>query len=239
MQASANGTTYLRLSSESACGPPAAAAPALRHAASPPSRGSPVRPWRPTGCAAGRPAQPPCGRGGTASAAIRKDPAMPPRNTRPGAAEIQKISRQAVSLGVEEGCACSLVGELPGRRLDAVDVFGRPQADQRGGDQPQREQPLEDGRALAAVLGGQALGQVQRHHDADETAAHALQEPAGQKHRCIPARGRWWARWRRRGNRPGTSSICARKNRSAPATKEESMLPSSTAATISESCPAL
>ena len=42
----------------------------------------------------------------------------------------------------------------------------------------QSKQPLENARSLAAVGGGEALGQIQRHDHADQAGANALQQPA-------------------------------------------------------------
>ena len=73
-----------------------------------------------------------------------------------------------------------------GHGLDAIAVID---AHQRRGHDAQREQPLKDGRALAAARCGQALGQIERNHHADESAADALQQ-AAEKQRPVAVRKR-------------------------------------------------
>ena len=51
-------------------------------------------------------------------------------------------------------------------------------ADECGHDDAEGEHPLKDAGSLAARGGGEALGEIERDDDADEAAAHALQESA-------------------------------------------------------------
>ena len=61
---------------------------------------------------------------------------------------------------------------------DRLHAIAEVDAHERGSEDAQGEQPLEDAGALAAAGGGEALSQVERDDDADESAAHALQETA-------------------------------------------------------------
>src|SRR5262249_51938152 len=59
---------------------------------------------------------------------------------------------------------------------DFINTAAEIKTDQGCGDDAKREQPLENARAFAANAGGETFGQIQRHDDADQTAADALQE---------------------------------------------------------------
>src|ERR1700689_2830556 len=50
--------------------------------------------------------------------------------------------------------------------------------DDGGGPNSGRQQPLEDARAFAPVRRRQALGQIERNDDSNESPAHALQKSA-------------------------------------------------------------
>ena len=71
-----------------------------------------------------------------------------------------------------------------GHRLDAV---AEVDSDQSRGDDAEGEQPLEDAGALSAAGGGEALGEVERDHNADEAAADAL-EQAAEEERAVTLR---------------------------------------------------
>jgi hypothetical protein len=62
---------------------------------------------------------------------------------------------------------------LPGHSLHAIAVVD---SGHRRNHEAQGQQPLKEAGALAAVLRRQALGQIKRHHDADEPGAGALQK---------------------------------------------------------------
>jgi hypothetical protein len=65
-------------------------------------------------------------------------------------------------------------GQTVGLRFDA---FHRPRivkTDERRHDQAQRQKPLENSGPLSATLRRKALGQIEWHHHANQTAADAL-----------------------------------------------------------------
>ena len=63
------------------------------------------------------------------------------------------------------------------------------QADKRRGDDAQRQQPLKNARALATIGSIKTFRKIERHHDADESGADALQQPA-QNQRFVALRQR-------------------------------------------------
>ncbi len=60
-------------------------------------------------------------------------------------------------------------------------------ADEGSGDDAEREQPLKDTGALAAVRSAEAFGEVERDDDADQAAADALQQ-ASEEERAVAVR---------------------------------------------------
>ena len=90
------------------------------------------------------------------------------------------MPRQAVSLKANSLAGVAEFGDVlhPGAEI---------KADDRRGDDAEREQPLENPRAFAAIRRRQAFGQIQRHHHADQSAADALQQ-APENQRAIAVR---------------------------------------------------
>ena len=97
---------------------------------------------------------------------------------------------------------------------------------------------MENTGSLAAVEANEALGEIQRHDHADESAAHAL-EQAPEEQRAVSVR--------ERDDRDADdeseplriiSGLRPIQSASIPANSVEKTLPSSTAATMMESCPA-
>ena len=66
---------------------------------------------------------------------------------------------------------------------DSVDAIAEVDADKRGSDDAEGEQPLEDAGSFAARRSGKTLGEVEGDDDADEPAAHALEQPAEEERR--------------------------------------------------------
>ena len=133
-----------------------------------------------------------------------------------------------------EGKDRSGIGDLD----DCFDAIAVVNADQRRRDDAERQQPLEDAGSFAAIRCREALRQVQRHHDADEAAADALQQPP-EEQRPIAMRER---NDRNADDECDAAEIISGlrpiQSASSPANNVEITLPSSTAATMIESWPA-
>ena len=118
-----------------------------------------------------------------------------------------------------------------------IDAIAEIDTDKGGGDDAEGQQPLEDAGSFAASGRGEALGEVERDDDADESTAHALEEPA-EEERCVSVRKRYDQDALTMKDRPlriirGLRPI---QSASMPAKRVEKTLPSRTAATMMESC---
>ena len=70
-----------------------------------------------------------------------------------------------------------------------LDAPAEIKSNHRRRDDAERKQPLKNTCAFAAIRRREALGQIQRHHDADKSAADALQQPT-ENQRAVTVRER-------------------------------------------------
>ena len=96
---------------------------------------------------------------------------LPITNRRPGGSETQKMLRQAVSLKASSWPASPSFATSSTRMLKYMPIS-------RGGHDAERQQPLENAGALAAVRRTQALREIERDDHADQPGADALQQAA-------------------------------------------------------------
>src|SRR5580658_1950455 len=146
------------------------------------SRPSPAIRWLPVpecGSAAAQQEPALSFRGERASAAIRS-PAGSKHKQHAGRQRYPKDASPGLVFEGEKGCGV----RRRGYGLHTIAVIN---ANQRGDDDAQREQPLEDSRAFAARRGGETFREVERNDNSDEAAADALQQTA-KKQRFISVR---------------------------------------------------